>query len=219
MNLPHAKGVCTPYDGTHIEISQRVLYGNLKTRPALIESGNDILMRHVLKLIEHVPSIHIFPLYANPRRVYDEQKKSESKMEYKKPREITSELLRARDQLRSHLELETALIARTAELPEEDFCHDARHSFQLGAGCAYLKQHEEMTLDDVFAVYFDTQPQNRYIEREVIELERKRIAEAALNLLDNCEMPKTEDGIDPFQTESSAAFVEGYLLTVSLLNS
>jgi hypothetical protein len=152
--------------------------------------------------------------------VYDEQKTSKSEMEYRQPHEIANRLLEARLELHANLALETELIERIAELPEDDFCHTARESFQMGAGYAWQQREaEEPALEDIFATYFATQPQNRYLDYEVVELERKTISKAALELLETGETPTLESHIDPYRVEAAAAFTEGYLITASMVLS
>jgi hypothetical protein len=140
-------------------------------------------------------------------------------MEYRKPQEIASQLLESRDELRTDLALETALIERINELPEEDFCHDARLNLQLGAGYAHVRRNEETSLDEVFATFFATQPQFRYLNQDVIEVQRQTVVEAVLSLMSGSEMPQLEDHIDVYQIEACAAFVEGYLLAERVLHT
>ena len=118
-------------------------------------------------------------------------------MEHRKPHEIANRLLEARLEMRvsANLALETALIERTSELPEDNFCHFARETLQ----------------------FFATQPRNRYLNHEVAELERKVVAEAAQQLLETGEMPELEGHIDAYRVEAAAAFIEGYLITSSML--
>lgn len=130
----------------------------------------------------------------------------------------TSRLFEARHELREHLALETALIERICDLPEDDFCHSARECFQLGAGYAYLQREaSDISLENIFEAFFSTQPRNKYLDQEVVAFRQKEISEAALELLETGEMPKVESHIDIYQVEASAAFVEGYLITASML--
>lgn len=129
-----------------------------------------------------------------------------------------SRLFEARHELRQYIALETALIERTGQLPEDDFCRTARESFQLGAGYAYLcREQQDLSLENVFEAYFATQPRNRYLDPEVVMLERKKVSEVALEFLKTGEMPEVERHVDIYQVEASAAFTEGYLLTASML--
>lgn len=138
-------------------------------------------------------------------------------MEHEHRLSPTSRLFEARHELRQHLGLETALTERIGELPEDDFCHIARESFQMGAGYAYLHRGIDVSLESVFAAFFATQPQNRYLDQETVTLGRKEISEAALTLLKTGEMPDIKSHIDVYQVEASAAFTEGYLMTASML--
>ena len=128
-----------------------------------------------------------------------------------------SRLFEARHELRQHLALETSLIERICELPEDDFCHSARESFQLGAGYAYLQRGTDTPFETVFTAFFATQPQNRYLDPEAVSLARKEIADAALEFLETGEMPTIENHIDIYQVEASAAFTEGYVMAASML--
>ena len=129
-----------------------------------------------------------------------------------------SRLFEARHELRQYILLETALIERTDQLPEDDFCHIARESFQLGAGYAYLQREtDDISLETVFEAYFATQPRNKYPDPEVVTLEKKVISEAAMRLLETGKIPELESHIDIYQVEASAAFAEGYSITASML--
>lgn len=139
-------------------------------------------------------------------------------MEHRQPHEIANRLLEARVSLRSHIALETTLLERIGELPEDDFCHFARETFQMGAGYAYHQRHEAMTtIEDAFSIFFATQPRNRYLDHEVVVLEEKRVALAALQFVETGAMPDLESHIDPYQVEAAAAFTEGFMLASSLL--
>src|SRR5687768_5639031 len=100
-------------------------------------------------------------------------------MEYRQPHEIANQLFEARMALRTYPALETALIERISELPEDDFCHMARETFQMGAGYAFQQRDfGPKTAEDMLATFFATQPRNRYLDSETVELERKTISNA-----------------------------------------
>lgn len=141
-------------------------------------------------------------------------------MEHQKPHEIAHRLLEARHDLRANLILETTLIERIAELPEDDFCHFSREAFQMGAGYAYQQREvEDVSFDDVLATFFATRPRNRYLDPEVVEAERSTVNQAAFWLLETGEMPQLESHVDPYQVEAVAAFAEGFMVTASLISS
>lgn len=138
-------------------------------------------------------------------------------MEHRQPHEIANRLLEARAALRSHITLEKLLIERISDLPEDDFCHTAREAFQMGAGYAYQQRgHRGISLEDVFVTFFALQPHNRYLDPEVIELERKKVSHAALQFLETGTMPESEGHMDPYQVEAAAAFTEGYMIAAKI---
>ena len=126
-----------------------------------------------------------------------------------------SHLLEARHELRQHLALETALIERISELPEEDFCHHPREALALGAGYAYLTKDEE-TPDEqgihIFSAFFALQPRNKYLDPEVVRSQREMIIKAALDSLDS-ELPELDPAINPYTVRELTAFIEGFVMT------
>ena len=139
-------------------------------------------------------------------------------MEQPKPRELISLSLSARHNIRQHLALETALIERIAELPEDDFCRTDIESLQLGAGYAqYLQEGEELqvltdTGDDytrmILEAFFAMRPRNRYLYEHEVTEHRKQIHRAVLT--SEAELP---EHIDPYEVSAARAFLEGYLMT------
>lgn len=125
-------------------------------------------------------------------------------------------LFEARHELRTHLVLETALIGRINEFPEDDFCHNARESMSLGAGYAYTQLHRDSSEDQwfhVFSTFFAMQPRNKYSdeagEREV----GGKVIKAALDWLDRKEPPEIDPNINQYTVEELVAFIEGFMMT------
>lgn len=149
-------------------------------------------------------------------------------MEHAKPHEIVNRLFEARDELRTHIAIETALIERISELPEDDYCSTSRECFQMGAGYASLQAKateqsvesfaytSSQPLDEILTAFFATQPQNRYLDLEEINRERKMISDAALALMQTGEAPEIHPSIDPFRVAAAAAFAEGYIIVSSM---
>ena len=144
------------------------------------------------------------------------ESRSKSEMEYPKPREIISRSLEARHNIRQHLALETTIVERIAELPEDDFCSTDVESLQLGAGYAqYL--HESGELHDsieagneyteaILEAFFAMRPRNRYLYVHEVAEHHKQIHEAVVT-------PELElsDHIDPYEVSAARSFLEGYL--------
>lgn len=124
-------------------------------------------------------------------------------------------LFEARHELRQHLALETVLIERICELPEDDFCHDAREAMSLGAGYAYL--HLEDDAEDqwihIFSVFLDLQPRSRYQDEAFTREKNEKIIKAALDWLDNDEPPEMDPAVNQYTVEALVAFIEGFVIT------
>lgn len=141
-------------------------------------------------------------------------------MEHRQPHEIANRLFEARMALRCTDTLDNLLLARIAELPDDDFCRLDIEYFQAGAGYAYLLHEERISLDpslygtDHTAVILDTffaiRPHNRYLhDHESLEY-RKQICEAVLT--PGIGLP---DHLDPYEVSAAAMFVEGYKLVTA----
>ncbi|MEO5499145.1 MAG: hypothetical protein ABIR46_01440 [Candidatus Saccharimonadales bacterium] len=141
-------------------------------------------------------------------------------MEYTKPHEIINRCFEARHNLRNHLALETMLIERIAELPEDDFCHFAREAFQIGTGYAQML-HEDSKLFDpsgydsdytakILEGFFEIRPRNRYLRDYQILEYRKQIYEGVVS--PELELP---DHLDPYEVSAASHFLEGYLLVTA----
>lgn len=138
-------------------------------------------------------------------------------METSKPREIISRSLEARHNIRQYLALETSLIERIAELPEDDFCRTDIESLQLGAGYAQ-HLHENGSLDTiatdagidytetVMGAFFAMRPRNRYLHEHEIAEHRKQVHEAVIT--PELELP---EHIDPYEVTAARMFLEGYV--------
>lgn len=147
------------------------------------------------------------------------ESRSTSEMEHSNPREIISRSLEARHNIRQHLALETVLVERIAELPEDDFCSTEVESLQLGAGYAqHLHELGELYapmhagIDDSEAIleaFFATRPRNRYLYEHEVAEHRKQIHEAVIT--PDLELP---DHIDPYEVSAASRFLEGYLTVV-----
>ena len=141
-------------------------------------------------------------------------------MEYRKPHEIANQLHEARLELRAmaNLPLETTLMKRIAELPEDDFCNFARESMQMGAGFAQLQRDEgNISSDDIFAMFFATQPQNRYVDYETVSLQRRSVIQIATELLESGNLPECDSYMDTYEVEAAAAFAEGFMIAFSFV--
>lgn len=127
-----------------------------------------------------------------------------------------SHLFEARHELRKHLVLETALIEQICELPEDDFCHQAREAMALGAGYAYLQKDKEPGEDQwihVFTAFFALQPRHRYEDPEVTRARQEEIIKAALDWYDSTEEPNIDPHINQYTVEGLAAFINGFVMT------
>jgi hypothetical protein len=142
--------------------------------------------------------------------------RSESDMETSKPRELISRSLEARHTIRQHLSLETALIERIAELPEDDFCSTDIESLQLGAGYAQLlyEQGERHGTADagpdateaIIEAFFAMRPRNRYLHEHEVAEHHKQVHEAVVT--PELELP---EHLDPYEVSAASLFMEGYL--------
>ena len=127
-----------------------------------------------------------------------------------------SHLLEARHELRQHLVLETTLIERISELPEEDFCQNIREALALGAGYASVLRDQEADDDQwlhVFSTFFALQPRNRYLDPEHVRQQQGVIIKAALDGLDNGRFPEIDPAINHYTIMELAAFIEGFTMT------
>lgn len=127
-----------------------------------------------------------------------------------------SRLFEARHELRQHLALETALIERITELPEDDFCRSAREAMSLGAGYAYLCSENETSEDQwlhVFNAFFDLQPHNRYQDPYIARENNEKTVKAALDWLGSDETPEIDPAVNQHTVESLVAFIEGFMMT------
>lgn len=141
-------------------------------------------------------------------------------MEYKQRISPTSLLFEARHELRRHLALETSLIERIAQLPEDDFRHHTRESYQLGAGFAYMTSSLDepalplldiATVSYVSEAYFAVMPRNRYIDESTLKQAHDALASAVLDSILQQDILKRSINVDPYEHEALEAFVEGYL--------
>lgn len=141
-------------------------------------------------------------------------------MEHRQPHEIANQLFEARMTLRNTIALDNLLLARIAELPEDDFCRMDTEYFQAGAGYAHMLYEDQVSLDPALygsahtAVILDTffaiRPQNRYLyDHEVYEY-RKQICEAVLT--PGIGLP---EHLDPYEVSAATMFVEGYKLVMA----
>lgn len=125
-------------------------------------------------------------------------------------------LFEARHELRKHLALETVLIEKICELPEDDFCHDAREAMTLGAGYAYLQKDRDPGEDQwihVFAAFLALQPRSRYADPDVIREQHEKIIKAALDWFDSPEPPEIDPAVNQYTVEALVAFIEGFMIT------
>jgi len=133
-------------------------------------------------------------------------------METQKRVSSLSLLTEARHELRSHLALETALIECIGELPEDDFCHQARETLQYGAAYAYSRRETGGAdeLAHVFVAFFETQPRNRYLDDDVIREAQQRVIDAALEHLEDQDFEEIDPTLNQYTIEALAAFINGY---------
>ena len=125
-------------------------------------------------------------------------------------------LFEARLELRKHIALETTLIEKICELPEDDFCHNARESMSLGAGYAYTQLDEadsENQWIHVFTAFLDLQPCNRYLDEATVRASNEKIIKAALDWLDSDEPPEIDPSVNQYVVEGLVAFIEGFTVT------
>lgn len=150
--------------------------------------------------------------------MYDGSTINESTMEYERRISPNSLLFEARHELRRHLALETSLIEQIALLPEDDFCHHARESYQLGAGFAFFvppvnnfdpSMLDSAIISEMSEAYFATLPRNRYLDEVTLRHAHDTLSFAAFQ--DDCQ---PDINIDPYELEALKAFAEG-CLTVS----
>ena len=142
-------------------------------------------------------------------------------MEYLKPHELCNRYFDARAELRQCSTIETVLIERIGELPEDDYCHHARESMQLGAGYALIAHQEGCVgyvtdMQHVFAAYFAVQPQNRYLSEEAYRHQQLTTIEAAMKHLEDIQLEPHED---PHDAAALAAFFEGYSIASNSLHN
>lgn len=129
-----------------------------------------------------------------------------------------SQLLEARHELRQHIALETALMEHISELPEEDFCQNAREAVALGAGYAYLHRGADST-EHVFSAFFALQPKNKYLDPDVVRSEQEIIIKAVLDGSDTEEFPVIDPAIDHYKVQELAAFIVGFVVTRDFFES
>lgn len=136
----------------------------------------------------------------------------------------------ARGEFRDHGDIETVVMARIASLPENDFCHFARESFQDGVGFAYLRfdgtagadafivdTSEVVRLhDDVVEAFFHTRPRNRHSGFDKPRVHRELLEQLAIQVLfgDHKACP---DSVDQYEFAAFLAFIEGYQLVTNSL--
>lgn len=149
-------------------------------------------------------------------------------MEYQKPHELIHRLLDARNRIRTSIAIETVLMDRIGTLPEDNFCHQARESYQLGAGYAWL-MHEtdfnetDSTLDssndvlgmgkerflDACNAFHQTKPRNKYASSEEEAFRRNALNHAVQSVLDADGRIDVSPEIDLYDLEEQLAFIEG----------
>lgn len=127
-----------------------------------------------------------------------------------------SHIYEARLELRKHLVLETVLMERSYELPEESDFLDAPKAMAIGAGYAYTQLEKPETEDrwlHVFTVFFETRPRNHHMNENVVRETNEKIIKTALDWLGNDEPPEIDPSIDPYVVEELVAFIEGFTIT------
>lgn len=135
----------------------------------------------------------------------------------------TSLLFEARHRLRTHLAVETQLLQRTDQLPEDDFCHFSRESLQLGAGFAWLQAEsdafpeEDEILPVAIEAFLSSRPKNRHLDEETRQAESAAFTETLLKRLDNSEEGVVPPFLSPYEIEAAEAFVDGYLTVYTSL--
>lgn len=137
-------------------------------------------------------------------------------MEYQPRLSPLSRLFEARIELTNHLALETALIERVHELPEDDFCHNAREALALGAGYAYLKKdvvNQENNDVHVFLAFFATKPRNRYLDQMSVRRNQQALIKAVADKMNGHGQNTVDETVDPYEIEELEAFMDGYAIT------
>lgn len=141
-------------------------------------------------------------------------------------------LFEARHELRKHLALETKLIECIDALPEDDFCHHARESLQLGAGYALLRLSHDLgftientrtaidpeSLRNAHATYFSIQPRNKYEPEDEAQERHKHLSDASLVRTYNRPRLDIEARVDPYELNALTAFTDGYIIVIDELN-
>ena len=141
-------------------------------------------------------------------------------MEIAKPHEIINRCFEARDNFRKIIALETMIIERISQLPEDDYCCQDAESYQIGAGYAQLHHEDQFNIDmpgnendsiaNILNGFFDTRPKNRYLNDFQVSYYRKLIYDGVVS--PDVTIP---DHIDPYEVSAAKLFVEGYILVNS----
>jgi hypothetical protein len=140
-----------------------------------------------------------------------------------------SQLINARNDLRIDSVIDALVIERVNTLPEDNFCHFARESFQLGAGYAHMAStetlgDEAMTSDaagnitisrSIVKTFFDSLPQNRHMSPETAEGHQTAIANLAARALLGEIYAPLHPTVDVYQFKAFIAFIEGYRLVTT----
>lgn len=131
----------------------------------------------------------------------------------------------ARAELRSHIDVELAVMGKIASLPEDDFCHFSRESFQHGAAYAFTRVEdtsgpEAFVIDDqevpgvihtVIDAFLCTRPQNKYLSPHQQQSLRHVLEHVAILLLLG-EPIEYSHLSGSYEIEAFLAFVDGYQL-------
>ena len=139
-----------------------------------------------------------------------------------------SRLQEVRAEIRSHTDLEATILGRIAELPEDDFCHHSRESFQYGVGYAYMHVDaapgsEVFTEDgfqtlrirpDIITAFFHTRPKNKYLPIDIQTRYRETLEGLAIRICHG-ESVQPPDWIDCYELAAFLSFIDGYQLVAN----
>lgn len=144
-------------------------------------------------------------------------------------RDRIADFTKARNRLREESDMESLILERVAQLPEETSRHFARESFQYGAGYGLLCAEIELD-DDVFtsndsgelalsptitSAFFDTLARNRHLDPRIVSEYKESLSYLVARAYENYVIMPLPPVIDAYQFEAFIAFIEGYLLVAS----
>lgn len=128
-----------------------------------------------------------------------------------------SVLTDARQELRSHLVLETALMEHAAALPPETHDdHNSQETFQFGAGWAYIQRHTpDLGPEDIYDAFFAIKLKRWNLPEEYLSWERQHVIAVAQLMLvgEDLELYQLDMRIEVPIAQDLVAFIEGFVIT------